>query len=110
MTASVDVTVTDDDLPLRFTEADADAYVAARDALIAELVPGARSLFGTSQYATNYLSGVNYHRSRNGLDQGIPLGEDEDANSLPNPATPQGEEDLRDALDALAVAAGCPKA
>ena len=111
-TATVAVTVTDDDTPVllsRFTATDAAAYVTARDALVDESKSGASFLFGTRQYASNYLDGASYHRSRNGLDPDIPLGENEDPNSLPDPTTPQGQEDLRDAIDALAVAAGLPQ-
>ena len=107
-TATVAVTVTDDDTPVllsRFTATDAAAYVATRDALVDESKNGASFLFGTSQYVSNYLDGANYWRSRNGLDPDIPLGED-DPNSLPDPTTIAGQEDLRDAIDALAVAAG----
>ena len=108
-TAHISVTVTDDDPPPRFTAADAAAYVAARDALIEEISRSA-SLFGSPQYATNYVGGASWHRSQNGLDADIPLGENDDPNSLPNPATTQGQDDLRDDIDALAVAAGLTQA
>ena len=105
VTAQVAVTVTDSDSAL-YSNADADAYVAARDALIAELAVGAPFLFGQNQYAINYRDGADWWRQQHSLNANIPLGEDENPNSLPNPATAQGQEDLRDAIDALAVAAG----
>ena len=108
-TAQITVSVTDDDLPPRFSAADAAAYVAARDALVDESKNGASFLFGTRQYVTNYRDGASYYRSRNNLDPDIPLGEDEDPNSLPDPTTLAGQQELRDAIDALAVAAGLPQ-
>ena len=104
-TATVAVTVTDDDTPPRFTAADADAYVAARECIVATLPPALQDFYNTNPttYAGLYQNAeIN---CRGSVPSDIPLGE-ADPNSLPGPADPQA---LRDAIDVLAVAAGLPQ-
>ena len=94
----------DDATPSPFDANDAAAYVAARDALIAEVSAAPPNVVGASRYASNYAFAANWHRSQHSLDPDVPLGED-DPNSLPSPADPQA---LKEAIDALAEAAGLP--
>ena len=111
VTETVTVTVTDDDLPL-FTAAEAESYVEARDCLVQGMSHSA-SDHGSSTYANNYRNEADTWCSTHYLtNQGlstlnplIPLGQD-DPNDLPAPSGTQGQNDLRDAIDALAVAAG----
>ena len=87
----------------QFTAEDAVRYVAARDGLLSSMSSSyAIGLYGTSGYAGEFVWNADFHRNAQSLDPAIPLGED-DPDSLPNPANRQ---DLRDAIDALAVAAG----
>ena len=102
LTATIGVTITDDDQPL-FTAVDATRYVAARDGLLSSMSSGyAIGLYGTSDYVDEYRFNANFHRNAQSLNPTIPLGED-DPNTLPSPADPQA---LRDAIDALAIDAG----
>lgn len=86
------------------------AYVAARDALIADLDrSGMNQFHGDTFYRNQYRLAAARVRSAHSLDASIPLGED-DPNALPSPHNTQGEQDLKDAIDALAAAAGVPQA
>ena len=108
VTAGVAVTVTDDDTAT-FTDADADAYVCARDSLVSSLNTGYYiSGHGDAFYPADYQDQVAWVRSNSGcnVEDAIPLGEN-DPNSLPNP---RNQEALKDAIDALAVAAGLTQA
>ena len=111
-TSTAQGTITEDDS--RFTAADATAYVAARDGLISDTTnPGSAAYFyrpsRRALYNSNYTTNADYHRGEHSLDADIPLGEDNDPYSLADPSTATGADDLRDAIDALAVAAGLPQ-
>ena len=74
------------------------------------------SSHGTYTYANNYRNEADWcsdghltNRGLSPLDPAIPLGRD-DPNSLPSPDGSEGQQALRDALDALAVAAGLSQA
>ena len=105
-TATVAVTVTDEPSS-SFDAGDATAYVDARDELVTYLAGFAQYLYGQNSYSINYLDEAERMRLKHGLDPAIPLGDN--PNSLPSPATTQGQQDLRNAIDALAVAAGLPQ-
>ena len=115
VSASVPVTVTDDDNP-NFSASDAAAYVAARDHLLTEMEIVAS--FGTITPATwnnTYRYRAGEGRGIHGLSTNVPLlGEkttDPAPYSLPNPSTSSSwKDDLQDALDAQAVAACLPQA
>ena len=105
-TASVSVTVTDDDtLQPLFTAADATNYVTARDCIVSALPPALQSLYNNNPatYAVLYQNAET--NCRGSVPPDIPLGE-ADPTSLPSPADQQA---LKDAIDALAVAAGLPQ-
>ncbi|WP_420622836.1 cadherin-like beta sandwich domain-containing protein [Candidatus Poriferisodalis sp.] len=108
VTADVAVTVTDDD-PSSFSAADAAAYVAIREELAVEMAGPAGypsgSGYGSRFYAYLYKRFADELRQVHGLHPDIPLGETS-PNSLPDPAAHDGEDRLRNAIDALAVAAG----
>ena len=61
---------------------------------------------GQSFYENFYTSWAGHYRSQHNLNPAIPLGET-NPNSLPSPTNPQA---LKDAIDALAVAAGLTQA
>ena len=105
-TVTIAVTITDEPSS-SFDAGDATAYVAVRDCLLSE-VEHSTWLYNNdeNQYRRTYQAGVNHCRSQRSLDADIPLGED-DPNSLPDPADQQA---LKDAIDALAVAAGLSQA
>ena len=110
VTSQVDVVITDDDEP-PFTADEAESYVEARDCLILDASNYASD--NNYNYQRLYLLGVAWcsgdtylgQQGRDPFNPAIPLGQD-DPNALPRPDDPQGEDDLRDAIDALAIAAG----
>ena len=106
LTITVTVTVTDGDtLQPLFTAADATNYVTARDCIVATLPPALQSFYNNNPatYAGLYQNAET--NCRGSVPPDIPLGE-ADPNSLPSPDDPQA---LKDAIDALAVAAGLPQ-
>lgn len=115
-TSTAQGTITEDDVPI-FTAADAESFVVARDCVIDGMRWSANDPaigHGTSAYITNYGGTADYCRNLYPtyqfpplpvLDSRIPLGED-DPNSLPSPDGQAGQDALRDAIDALAIAAG----
>ena len=105
-TASVSVTVTDGDtLQPLFTAADATNYVTARDCIVATLPPALQGFYNNDPATYAGLYQNTETNCRGSVPPDIPLGE-ADPNSLPSPADPQA---LKDAIDALAVAAGLPQ-
>ena len=104
-TATVAVTVTDDDTPPRFTAVDATYYVTARDCIVRTLPPALQVFYNTNPTTYTGLYQNAESNCRGSVPSDIPLGE-ADPNSLPGPADPQA---LRDAIDVLAVAAGLPQ-
>ena len=104
VTITVTATVTDDDISqLLFTDIEAADYVWARDCIVRALPPMIMFTNEPDRYAMLYRAEAT--NCRGSVPSDIPLGED-DPTSLPGPADPQA---LKDAIDALAVAAGLPQ-
>ena len=106
VTITVTAIITDGDISQSlFTADDATNYVTARDCIVRTL-PSALQGFYNNNPATYAVLYQNAETNCRGIvPPDIPLGE-ADPNSLPSPADPQA---LKDAIDALAVAAGLPQ-
>ena len=106
VTITVTAIITDGDISQSlFTADDATNYVTARDCIVRTL-PSALQGFYNNNPATYAVLYQNAETNCRGtVPPDIPLGE-ADPNSLPSPADPQA---LKDAIDALAVAAGLPQ-
>ena len=106
VTITVTAIITDGDISQSlFTADDATNYVTARDCIVRTL-PSALQGFYNNNPATYAVLYQNAETNcRGAVPPDIPLGE-ADPNSLPSPADPQA---LKDAIDALAVAAGLPQ-
>ena len=107
VTASVAVAVTDDDEP---TATDAAAYVTARNKLAAYVSDN----FGTccrndAWYHSAYIQEANTFRAQAALDGRIPLGEADNSRDFRR-TLPGTTEEIKDAIDTLAVAVGLPQA
>ncbi len=109
LTAQIAVIITDDD-ELPFTAAEAESYVEARDCLVHEM--RLVTTHGTISYENLYRTNVDWcsddhltSRGLSALNPLIPLGQG-NPNSLSDPSTSQGRDDLKDDIDVLAIAAG----